>query len=69
MIVAMNTALTAIARRSARGHIGGQRGEQHGGVDRADDGKEGGEGGEGGFEHGAGQRACGAADASSIFRG
>ena len=41
-------------------HIGGHRAEQHGGVDRADDGKEGGERGQGGFEHGAGRWLAGA---------
>ena len=52
--VAMNTALTAIARRSARVSLARQRGEQDGGIDRADHGEEGGERGEGGFEHGGG---------------
>ena len=60
MTVAMSTALTAIAAPLGPRHIGGQRGQQHGGVDRADDGKEGGERGQRGFEHGAGRGLEGA---------
>ena len=45
-------------------HVGGHRGEQHGGVDRADDGKEGGKRGEGGLEHGGRGGALAGADLS-----
>ena len=65
--VAMNTALMAIARRSCARHVGRERGEQHGRVDRADDGKEGGERGQRGFEHGA-KRGFEGRGSSSTFR-
>ena len=66
MIVAMSTALIAMALRSARVILVVMRAEQHGGVDRADDGKEGGEGGQKGFEHGYGQGSCGRRTLASL---